>query len=192
MCRIASLVALFAILGPTRADEYTFPNSPNDYPRYLGGIQFHRGTDGQMVFSLGGAFVSRRVKVITPTPEGPVVTRFQLPSQLHSPVSPAFDLIHPLGAQPAPAPATIRVQMPEAWGVVYIEGKLISSRGVVRWLESPPVSTKSLTTLNVRVAYLVGDRVLIEDRAIGVRGGETTAVAFDGSRAISVPVSEAN
>lgn len=189
MCRFLPVLACLALAGFVRGEEYSFPGQTSDQPKYLGGLQISR-SGGQTVFSLGGPLLPRRVKVVEATPDGPVVTRFTLPAQFHSPVTPPFDLINPLGPRPSNAPAIIRLQMPQEIGVVYIEGVRVPSRGLVRLLESPPLPPTRATVIQVRIAYLAGDHVMIEDRPIALRGGETSNLTFDGSRAIVVPIDE--
>src|SRR5262245_54830493 len=129
--------------------------------------------------SLGGALFPRKVKVTTAGPHGPVVTRFTLPSPFHSPNSPPSS---------SSAPAIIRVDLPEAYGVVYIEGQLIRTRGTTRYFESPPLPAGVSYPLRVRAAYLSGDRVLIEDQQVDIRAGVSTHLLFDGSRAMTVTI----
>lgn len=184
--RTMSVLTLLAVSGSILAQDYSFPAQTTDQPRYLGGLQISRSRDGTTVVSVGGALFSRKVTVVAPTSEGAVVTRFTLPSQFHSPTTPPFDLLNPLGNRVV---ATIRVEAPDDVGVVYVEGAKIPSRGFVRVLESPPLPTDRTTSLHLRFAYLSGDHVLIEDRTVAVRGGTATTLAFDGRGVVAVPIS---
>jgi hypothetical protein len=158
------------------ADELMLPDgSP---ARLYGGLQiFRRGN--QTVVSLGGGVFGRRVNVTTDTPEGPVVTQFRLPSNFHSPQTPPI---------PNAAPAMLRVQLPDADGVLYVAGELVRSHGTARPLQSPPLPLGQPTPLHVRAAFRVGDRLLIEDKRLLLWGGQTLDVTFDGAGAVAVPL----
>jgi uncharacterized protein (TIGR03000 family) len=128
---------------------------------------------------VGGVVIPRHVKVTTATPEGPVVTRFTLPSNFQTPHPPLM---------PGFAPAGLQVQIPDNCGLVYVEGELVRTHGTVRHLESPPLQMGQSYPLHVRAAFAVGDKLLIEDKQVLIRPGESTSLTFDGSQAISVPL----
>src|SRR6185312_12987045 len=87
------VVGCCCLTSPIRAGEVFLPDgSPLSGN---GGLIIMR-QGGQTTVSLGGALLPRKVKVTTPTPEGPVVTRFTLPANLCSPTMPAW-----LGTAPA-------------------------------------------------------------------------------------------
>ena len=166
----------FLLAASVRGAEPIFPDGT---PASLqGGLMILR-QGNQTTVSLGGVLFSRRVKVTTLTPEGPVVTRFILPSFLHSPTTPPL---------PDAAPAILRVEIPETYGVLYLEGELVRSKGTSRQLQSPPLPPGRDYPLHVRAAYQVGDHILIEDKQVLLRAGQFTAVTFDGRGALSVPL----
>jgi uncharacterized protein (TIGR03000 family) len=133
----------------------------------------------QTTVSLGGALLPRRVRVTTATPEGPVVTRFTLPSNFHSPTMPPW-----LGA----APATIQVDIPDVDGLLYVEGQRVRTDGALRrYLQSPQLPPGQDCLLRLTAVFGVGDQILVEDRQVVIRAGQGTAVTFDGSRAVAVP-----
>lgn len=172
---IAILACCVVAASSARGDESI---SQNDYATaYYGGLIIG-GQRGQSVVSLGGAIFRRRVNVITATPDGPVATKFTLPSPFHTPNTPPSPFL---------APATIRMDVPASDGIIYIEGALIRTHGTTRYFESPPLSPGTSYSLQIRSAYRSGDRVLIEDRQVTVRAGALTTVSFDGTRAYSVP-----
>jgi uncharacterized protein (TIGR03000 family) len=119
----------------------------------------------------------RKVRVTTVTPEGPVVARFKLPSAFRSPTR------LPL---PESAPASLQVEIPDADGLLYVEGELIRGYGTVRSLQSPPMPAGTPCPLHLRAAFKVGDHLLIEDKQVFLRAGEAVGVTFDGSRADSI------
>jgi hypothetical protein len=178
MRRIAAIIAsCFLITLPGSAQE-TF--NPDGIPlSAMGGLIIIR-QGNQTIMSLGGGIFPRRVKVVTATPEGPVVTRFSLPSSWVSPTSPLAVL----------APANLRVEIPDPDGVLYIEieGELIRSKGISRQLQSPSIPVGTHFPLQVRAAFKVGDNLLIEDKQILLHAGESTTVIFDGRTALSVPL----
>jgi uncharacterized protein (TIGR03000 family) len=165
------------LVATTRGEDVIFPG--DDIPAsQLGGLIIIR-QGNQTTVSVGGVLLPRRVKVKTATPEGPVVTRFKLPSAFQSPTR------LPL---PESAPASLQVEIPDADGLLYVEGELIRGDGTVRLLQSPPLSPGSACPLHLRAAFKVGDHLLIEDKQVFLRAGEGSAVTFDGSRAASVPL----
>ncbi len=84
--------------------------------------------------------------------------------------------------------AWLRVEMPDAYGVLCVDGELIDTKGAVRQLQSPPLPPGKTYTLQVRVVVKIGDNLLIEDKQVSIRAGDVSAVKFDGSRATSVPM----
>jgi len=132
----------------------------------------------QTTVSLGGVLFRRRVKVTTLTPEEPVATRFILPALTRSPVVPSL---------PEPAPAVIRVEIPDTDGLLYIDGVMCRTSGTLRYLESPPLPPGKDYPLLLRGVFKVGTHLLIEEKQLVLRAGESNEVTFDGSRAIAVP-----
>jgi hypothetical protein len=143
----------------------------------MGGLIIIR-QGNQTITSLGGGIFPRRVKVVTTTPEGPVVTRFSLPSSWVKPTSPLAVL----------ATATLSVELPDPDGLLYIEGELIRSNGKSRLLQSPPIPLNVSFPISLRATFAAGDDLLIEDKQIELHAGKITVAIFDGSRAISVPL----
>jgi uncharacterized protein (TIGR03000 family) len=170
------LACCFFLTPPTRGEERV---NPEGIPyKYLGGVITFRHGD-QTVVSLGGVLFPRKVKVITDTPEGRIVTPFLLPSAFGGPAAPPL---------PEGIPALLRVEIPDTYGILYIDGELVRSRDTVRQLQSPPLAPGKSYPLHIRAAFKVGDNLLIEDRQVFLRAGEATAVTFDGSRALTVPL----
>lgn len=175
MRQLTAILALILLLPPIlRADDVTF--GPGMESRHLGGLMIVR-QGGQTTFSLGGILFSRHVKTKTLTPDGPVVTRFKLPSALHSPTAIPFL---------ESAPATIFVDIPDQVGLLYLDGELLPTNGVSRQLESPPLRPGMDYPLKLRGVFAAGDNLLIEDKTLLLRAGESVRVSFDGSRAVVV------
>jgi uncharacterized protein (TIGR03000 family) len=97
----------------------------------------------------------------------------------HSPVTPPL---------PQSAPASLRVEIPDEFGLLYIDGDQVRTKGTTRQLESPLLHPGKDFPTRVRAVFAIGDKLLIEDRDVLLRAGEATAVTFDGSRAIAVPL----
>ena len=135
----------------------------------------------QTTFSLGGVLVPRRVKIATATPEGPVVTRFVLPSTFHSPHGVPI---------PQAAPAYLQVSIPDDYGLVYVEDSLVRSHGNARKLQSPDLPPGVTYSLRLRGVFKAGDSLLIQDKQVVIRAGENAPVTFDGSDAIAVRLPE--
>ena len=173
---LAVLVCCFCLILPARGDGIVFPDGTT--PDNPGGIMIFR-QGNQTTFSVGGAFLSRKVKVKTMTPEGPIVTRFVLPSVFHSPFTPPL---------PQSAPAFLQVAIPDPFGLLFIEGEMVRTTGTSRQLESPPLQPGKDFPLRLRAAFAVGDNLLIEDQVVTIRSGESIAVTFDGRQAVSVPL----
>lgn len=179
MCR--ALIALFAFPLLTlslNADEMPLFGW-GGAPEHLGGFMIVR-QGGQTSISLGGILFNRRVKLKTVTPEGPVVTRIVLPSAWRSPT-----------AIPVPgmSPATLHVEIPDNFGLIYLDGELIKSPTVTtRVLQTQPLAPGKNHPLKMRGVYAVGDKLLIEERAIALTAGQTARITFDGTRALAVPL----
>jgi len=171
----AIVVCCFLIALRSRAQE---PFNPDGMPlSAMGGLIIIR-QGNQTITSLGGGIFPRRIKVATATPEGPVVTKFSLPSAWVSPTAPLAVF----------APASLKVEMPDPYGLLYIEGELIRSKGITRQLQTPPIQLDMHLPLRLRAAFKVGDNLLIEDKQILLHAGESTTVIFDGRKALSVPL----
>src|SRR5262249_10518939 len=167
---LAILTCCLSLTPAARADE---PLSPDGTPiKNLRGIVIMRQGD-QTTTSVGGGLFRRRVKVVTDTPEGPVVTRFTLPSDLCGP--------NPLVLPPSSAPAVVRVEIPDKYGQLFIEGELVPTR----LLESPPLSPGKAYPVRLRAVFQAGDKLLIEDKVVLIRAGESAAVTFDGRGALA-------
>jgi uncharacterized protein (TIGR03000 family) len=173
---LAILACCFFLSPATRGGD---PFLPDGTPLSgNGGLIFLRQGD-QTTLSLGGVLLPRKVRVTTATPEGPVVTRFTLPSVLHSPTMPPF-----LGT----APAFLRVDIPDRYGLLYLDGELLRTPGAERLLQSPPLPPGQAYPVHLRAVFQVGGDLLIEDKQVLLRAGESVVVTFDGSRATSVPL----
>lgn len=178
LCQGWAAVAACCLMTPLEERSLDFgPGSP---PEHLGGLMIFRQGD-QTTISFGGILIKRHMKVSTATPTGPVVQRFNLPSALHSVHASPLPMIHA-------APATVAIEIPDEIGLVYIDGELIRSEGRRRAFQSPPLPPGKNVPLTVRGAFKSGDRLLIEERTILLRAGQTSAVIFDGSTALSVPL----
>jgi uncharacterized protein (TIGR03000 family) len=171
---LAILVGCFVLTGPSFGQEAVFPdNTTSNQP---GGLMIIR-KGNQTTWSLGGAFLPRSVKVVTNTPEGKVVARFRMPSVFRDPNTPPL---------PTSAPGIVLVEIPDSYGQIFIEGELIRTNGTLRQFESPTLALGKAYPIRLRAVYMVGDKFLIEDQQITIRAGETSAVTFDGSRALAV------
>jgi len=173
---LAILTSLFLVISSTHAEDSPFPDGAA--PRQYGGFMFIR-QGNQTTVSLGGVLIARRVKVTTATPEGSVVTRFLLPSVFHVPNS------VPL---PQSAPALLKVEIPDHYGLLYIEGEMVRTVGTTRQLQSPDLPPGKAIPIHLRAAFQSGDHLLIEDKQIQIQAGESNFVKFDGSGAVSVPL----
>jgi uncharacterized protein (TIGR03000 family) len=80
----------------------------------------------------------------------------------------------------------LQIEMPDPFGIVYIDGELLPSRGTLRTLESQPLAPGKSYPLKLRAAFAVGDRLLIEEKTLMLRAGETLRVTFDGRAALAV------
>jgi hypothetical protein len=184
---LAILACGFFLTSSSRGEEYLPDGSPLSGNGGL--IIMRRGND--TIVSFGGAFLPRKVKVTTPTPEGPIVTRFTMPSILKSPTTPPFPPLlqgPPSAPLPPSAPAFLQVSIPDAYGLIYIEDQLVHRKDASGLLQSPPLQPGRAYPLRVRAVFAAGDKLLIEDKQVLLRAGESTTVTFDGSRAVAVPL----
>jgi uncharacterized protein (TIGR03000 family) len=174
---LAILSCSFVLAAAVRAEDVIFPQ--DDIPAsQLGGLIIIR-QGNQTTASVGGVLFPRKVRVKTLSPEGPIVARFKLPSAFQSPMR------LPL---PQSAPASLHVELPDADGLLYVEGELIHGDGTVRLLQSPPLAPGAACPLHLRAAFKVGDGFFIEDKQVLIRAGEGVALTFDGAQAASVPL----
>ena len=177
MCRtLAILAGIFCITSPAFSQAVVFPdNTTSDQP---GGLMFIR-KGNQTTWSVGGVFLSRHVKIVTRTPEGKEITRFKLPSVFQDPYTPPLSEL---------VPALVHVNIPDVHGNIYIDGELVRTSGTSRRFESPSLPAGKSHPVLVRAVFAVGNELLIEDKEIVLRAGESIAVTFDGSRAVRVPL----
>jgi len=176
MRRTLTILASCVFLATaTRGEDVIFP--PDDIPAsQLGGLIIIR-QGNQTTVSVGGVLFPRKVKVKTVTPEGPVVARFKLPPAFQSPTRLLL---------PESAPASLRVEIPDADGLLYVEGELIHGDGTVRLLQSPPMPPGAVCPIHLRAAFKVGDHFFIEDKRVFLRAGEGATATFDGSKAMVI------
>jgi hypothetical protein len=176
-----TFVALFGSLllaTPSLADEIPLFGW-GGAPEHLGGLMIVR-QGGQTSRSSGGILVNRRVKVTAATPEGPVVTRFLLPSALHSPT-----------ALPVPgmSPASLHVEIPDNFGLIYIDGEMVKSpASMARVLETQPLAPGKSYSFRLRGVYAKGEKLLIEEKCLTLTAGQAARIQFDGNGAIAVPL----
>ncbi len=170
------LCFLFVMSLPAHAvDPYV---NPDGVPyANLGGIIVYR-LGNQNITSIGGGPIPRHVWVTSSVPPAP-------------PPPPA--ILFPMPDAPKPpqgncAPALVRIGLPDTYGLVYIEGELVRSEGKVRRFQSPPLPLGKEYPLHLRVAFKVGDNLLIEDKEVLIRPAVESTVSFDGSRALAVPL----
>jgi hypothetical protein len=175
-----AILVCCAVATATRGEEIILPDG-SPLSGNGGLIIMRRGNETTV--SLGGVFLPRKVKVTTITPEGPVVTRFTMPSIVHSLHNPPF---------PPPAPAYLQVGIPDPYGLLYIEDELVRTGDGSRLLQSPPLPRGCAHPLRLRAVFASGDRLLIEDKVVLLRAGESSRVTFDGSGAVAVPLPRQN
>lgn len=176
MSRFLTSLVLVLLLAnaPARAvDPYV---NPDGVPySNLGGIIVYR-LGNQNITSIGGGPIPRQVWSTTSVPPPP---------------PPPIPFKMPGAAQPSRGdwvPALLRVTTPDTYGLVYIEGELVRSNGKTRRFQSPPLAPGKSYPLHLRVAFKVGDNLLIEDKEVLIQPGVDSTVSFDGSRAVSVPL----
>jgi uncharacterized protein (TIGR03000 family) len=159
-----------------------------------GGIVFGR-QGGQWFVRFGGGLLPMRIRTSEPGPNGPITTRMVLPSAAQSSLVPltlqhqAVPIVAPgpaLPVKPAPDRACVQVQIPDAIGLLYVDGRLTETRGTSRLIESPALEPGKAHTFKLRAGFKVGENLLIEDREVVVRAGQVTDATFDGTRATSV------
>ena len=172
------LAILVCCLAPTSsfAQPVVFPdNTTSDQPGGL--IIIRKGN--QTTWSLGGAFLPGHVKVVTRTPAGKEIARFKMPSVFQDPYQPPLSTL---------APGFVQVSVPDPDALLFVEGERVRIDGTSRQLESPALPPGKADPIRVRAAYVVGKNFVIEDKELLIRAGETTAVTFDGSKALIVPL----
>jgi len=177
MRRVLVSVASCLFFAPAViAQPVVFPDgTTSDQP---GGLMIIR-KGNQTTWSFGGGVLPRSVKLVTQTAEGKEIARFKFPSVFCDPYPAPLPL-------PGSAPASVQVQIPDKYGVIYVDGELVRTHGTSRKLESPPLFSGRTYPLRLRAVFAVGDKLLIEDKDVLIRSGETTAVTFDGAGAVAV------
>src|SRR5262245_58448716 len=175
MTRILVLVAMLLVHAPwVRADEPYFRENPNGAP---GGFTFIVSPSGERIASFGGIFLPMRLKVRDY--KGGPATRITYPSMLHSPVGPP---------NPNMGRGYVRVFVPEPGAVVYVNGELTDSSGLERVLATDYLEAGHDHLIRLQAGFRSGDQLLIQERAVVVRAGETASVTFDGAGALAVPL----
>ncbi|MBI2806187.1 MAG: TIGR03000 domain-containing protein [Planctomycetes bacterium] len=174
MRQVFAIFALIAFTPASFAQDVFW--APGTTTEQLGGIVFMRD-GGQTTLSIGGILFGRRVKQTERTPVGPVVTRFVLPSALHSPYN------VPL---PGSEPASLQLEMPDQFGIIYIDGELVRSHGKSRQLATQPLAPGKEYPVKLRAAFAVGNQLLIQEKMILLRAGHSVRVNFDGQQAVAV------
>ncbi len=166
-------------LGATVASAQG-PTLPDGIPAdRVGGLVIMR-QGGVTTVSFGGGVFPRKVKVLEAVPAAPAVAHFSLPDAFPAPVAPPF---------PQPAPALLRITVPDRYGLIYIDDRLVRAPGdTERLLQSPPLLPGRDYPVRLTATFQVGANLLVEDRQVVLRAGESTAVTFDGRRAVAVPL----
>jgi hypothetical protein len=175
------ILAICCLVPAARAD--VVPTDAQNFDGYGGFMVIRRGD--QLITSVGGGMLPRKVRVRTDTPEGPVITRFTLP---RSDTFEWLDAARAAGRQAVAAPALLRVEIPDPDGMLYVEDVLVRRRAGSDLLESPPLPVGRPCQVRFTAVFAAGDKVLVEDKVVTLRAGESVAVRFDGSGAVAHPM----
>jgi uncharacterized protein (TIGR03000 family) len=84
--------------------------------------------------------------------------------------------------------ARLEVQVPDARGLLYVDGQRIEPRGAHYSLRTPPLEAGEAYYYHLRAAFRSGERLVIQDRKIEVHAGQAVSITFDGKNALSVPL----
>ncbi len=208
---LASVVGLLLLVSCSQAQapDYGIPGSlpiprrshnvkdwgPLDYDdtpgAVPGGIFFGR-VNGQTIWRFGGGLLPMKVRVSEPGPDGKVTTWTTYPGSAQSsflPLALQHQVVPPAVLDRAMPPAStsgvpcLQVEMPDPIGLLYIDGQLSETRGMVRQFQVPALGPGQSHVFRLRAAFKVGDNLLIEEKEVTVAAGQTTTVGFDGQRA---------
>lgn len=95
------------------------------------------------------------------------------------PIVPTNSLLHrpPLPSPQTPPQTKLKVTLPDAKAVVWFNGYLTSSMGTQRVYQAPPMKP-GMYDYTLKVSYNQGGRVVIEERTVTVRAGQSYSVDF--------------
>jgi hypothetical protein len=92
----------------------------------------------------------------------------------------------PLPPEPTATQVRIDVATPDPYGLLYVNGEKTFSG--IRYYLADQVAAGKSHTFQLRAAFRVGNDLLIEDRQVDVRAGQSVVVQFEGKNAMRVPL----
>ncbi len=177
-------LALFAWSALASAEAWAwgwYDGSPGapwwEFDNRLPGGLLYIHQPGQTICSVGGIFTPRKVTVTETNGPVPVTTTFVYPSAFHSPTS----LVNPHYGR-----GVVKVQVPDARGLLYVDGDPKPLRGPAQVLTTPLMEGGQVHVYHLRAAFRSGEQLLIEDATVRVAAGQTTTFAFEGRKALAV------
>ncbi len=176
------LACCFLLTASARSQDVIFPD--NQPANKLGGLMIIRQGDQTTVSASGGAIA------VPKKGQGDYRDAGRSDCHaVHDPVIfPTFQTRRRFRRRPQ---RRSRVSIPDSYGLLYVEGEMLRTKGTVRQLQSPPLPPGTSYPLRLRAAFQAGDQLLIEDKVVSIRAGDTVAVTFDGTGALSVPLPRA-
>jgi uncharacterized protein (TIGR03000 family) len=77
-----------------------------------------------------------------------------------------------------PAPANIRVTLPDGAASVWFEGNSTKTTGTDRVYQSPPITSGTTYSYRVKAAWTEGGRQIVQERTVAVGAGQTAVLDF--------------
>jgi uncharacterized protein (TIGR03000 family) len=108
----------------------------------------------------------------------PYPTRlYSVPTTSPLPTSSAFPSPPPI-SKSAPAPANIRVVLPQATAKVWFEGHSTQTTGTDRVYQAPPIASGTTYSYHINGVWMEGGRQVEQERTIAVGPGQTAVLDF--------------
>lgn len=174
---------LFCLLALTATDAAAWGSdyNPADYIwdldyRWPGGVQYVE-LPGLSICSVGGIFTPRKVTVTETAGPVPVTTTFVYPCSFNLPNC-MFSLNYGRGM--------LKVQVPDARGLLYVNGDPKPMRGSVQFLKTPLLEPGASHVYKLRGVFRSGEKLLIQDKTVSVHAWQRITCVFDGANALTV------
>ena len=102
---------------------------------------------------------------------------YSVPTTSPLPTTSSYPSPRPISKN-SPAPANIRVVLPEATASVWFEGHSTRTTGTDRVYQSPPIASGTTYSYRIKGVWTEGGRQVVQERTIAVGAGQTAVLDF--------------